>query len=172
MVVQFVTRQHEPDVTVMDFTGQLTWGNSLVEAEYAIKDRIRGGSRKLVLDLTNVNFLDSAGVGMLVVCSSVMQQAGGRLVVAGAAGKVKHVLELTRIDKVIGIYPDLPSACGGFAGQTVLTNLASIPPILAAGLLADKIGVTPVFFLMAVLVAALAAYFAARNQAMPARVRR
>ena len=59
-----------------------------------------------------------------------------------------------------------------FAGQTVLTNLASIPPILAAGLLADMIGVTPVFFLMAVLVAALAAYFAARNQAMPARVRR
>ena len=87
MVVQFVTRQHEPGVTVMNFTGQLTWGNSLVEAEYAIKDRIQGGSRKLVLDLTNVNFLDSAGVGMLVVCSSVMQQAGGRLVVAGAAGR-------------------------------------------------------------------------------------
>jgi MFS family permease len=59
-----------------------------------------------------------------------------------------------------------------FAGQTVLTNLASIPPILAAGLLADIIGVTPVFFFMAILVAVLAAYFAARNQAMPARVRR
>ena len=58
-----------------------------------------------------------------------------------------------------------------FAGQTVLTNLASIPPILAAGLLADVIGVTPVFFFMAVLVAVLAAYFAARNQAMPTRVR-
>ena len=59
-----------------------------------------------------------------------------------------------------------------FAGQTVLTNLASIPPILASGLLADIIGVTPVFFFMAVLVALLAAYFAARNQATPARVRR
>ena len=120
MVVQFVTRQHEPDVTVMGFTGHLTMGNSLVEVEYAIKDRIQGGPRKLVLDLTNVNFLDSAGLGMLVVCSSVMQQAGGRLMVAGAAGKVKQVLELTHIDKVIGIYPDLASACGGFAGRTVL----------------------------------------------------
>src|SRR6266536_4283840 len=120
MVVQFVTRQHEPDVTVMGFTGHLTMGNSLVEVEYAIKDRIQGGPRKLVLDLTNVNFLDSAGVGMLVVCSSVMQQAGGRLMVAGAAGKVKQVLQVTYIDTVIGIYPDLASACGGFAGQTVL----------------------------------------------------
>jgi anti-sigma B factor antagonist len=119
MVVQFVTRQHGPDVTVMDFTGQLTWGNSLVEAEYAIKDRIQGGSRKLVLDFTNVNFLDSAGVGMLVVCSSVMQQAGGRLVLAGVAGKVKQVLEITHINKVIGMYPDLTSACDEFARHTV-----------------------------------------------------
>jgi anti-sigma B factor antagonist len=117
MVVQFVTRQHEPDVTVMEFAGQLTLGNSLVEVEYAIKDRIRGGSRKVILDLANLSFVDSAGVGMLVVCSSAMEQAGGRLAVAGATGKVKQVLEITHIDKVIGMYPDLASACGGLTGQ-------------------------------------------------------
>jgi anti-sigma B factor antagonist len=119
MVVQFVTRQHDPDVTVMDFTGQLTLGNSLVEVEYAIKDRIQGGSRKLVLDLTNLSFLDSAGVGMLVVCSSAMEQAGGRLAVVGAGGKVKQVLEITHINKVIGMYPDLASACDEFTGNIV-----------------------------------------------------
>jgi anti-anti-sigma factor len=117
MVVQFVTRQHAPDVTVMEFTGQLTFGNSLVEVEYAIKDRIRGGSRKLILDLTNLSFLDSAGVGMLVVCSSDMEQKGGKLAVAGAAGKVKQVLEITHINKVIRMYPDLVSACSGLAVQ-------------------------------------------------------
>ncbi len=55
------------------------------------------------------------------------------------------------------------------AAQTVLTNLASIPPILLTGLLADVIGVSPVFFLIAVAGAVLAAYYAARNLAMPAR---
>ena len=118
MVVQFLTRKHQPDVTVMEFTGQLSLGNSLVEVEQAIKDCIRAGCRKLVLDLTNVRFLDSAGVGMLVVCSSTMEQAGGRLAVSGAAGKVGQVLEITHVNKVIGVYPDLAAACGWLAAKS------------------------------------------------------
>lgn len=55
------------------------------------------------------------------------------------------------------------------AGQTVLTNLASIPPILLTGILADIIGVAPVFFLIAVVCGLLALYYAARNLAMPVR---
>jgi len=55
------------------------------------------------------------------------------------------------------------------AAQSVLTNLASIPPVLFTGLLADAFGVTPVFFLVAVTCGALALYFAARNAAMPGR---
>ena len=56
-----------------------------------------------------------------------------------------------------------------FAGQTVLTNIASIPPILLTGILADVIGIAPVFFLVAVAGALLAAYYTARNLAMPVR---
>jgi MFS family permease len=55
------------------------------------------------------------------------------------------------------------------AAQNVLTNLASIPPILLTGLLADAAGVSPVFFLIAIGCAFLAAYYAARNLAMPVR---
>lgn len=56
-----------------------------------------------------------------------------------------------------------------FAGQTVLTNLASIPPILLTGILADVMGMAPVFLLVAVAGATLAAYYTARNLAMPVR---
>ncbi len=55
------------------------------------------------------------------------------------------------------------------AGQTVLTNLASIPPILLAGVMADVVGVAPVFFLIAIVCGCLALYYAARNLAMPFR---
>ena len=57
-----------------------------------------------------------------------------------------------------------------FAAQSVLTNLASIPPVLLTGLLADGIGVTPVFFLIGIGCGALAVFYGARNLAMPARV--
>ena len=56
-----------------------------------------------------------------------------------------------------------------FAAQTVLTNLASIPPILLTGALADIIGVTPVFFFVGLSCALLALFYAARNLAMPPR---
>jgi MFS family permease len=56
-----------------------------------------------------------------------------------------------------------------FAAQTVLTNLASIPPILLTGGLADAFGVEPVFILVSITCAALAAFYASRNLAMPAR---
>jgi MFS family permease len=56
-----------------------------------------------------------------------------------------------------------------FAAQTVLTNLASIPPILLTGLLADIIGVSPVFFFVGVMCCVLAVFYSARNLAMPAR---
>jgi MFS family permease len=59
-----------------------------------------------------------------------------------------------------------------FAGQTVLTNLASIAPILLTGLLADVIGVSPVFFLVAAVCAMLAAYYTAKNLATPVRTAR
>ena len=55
------------------------------------------------------------------------------------------------------------------AAQNVLTNLASIPPILLTGLMADAAGVSPVFFFIAVFAAAAAVFYAARNLAMPAR---
>jgi hypothetical protein len=56
-----------------------------------------------------------------------------------------------------------------FAAQTLLTNLASIPPILLTGLLADVIGVTPVFFFVGMMCGLLAVFYAARNLAMPVR---
>lgn len=57
-----------------------------------------------------------------------------------------------------------------FSAQTVLTNLASIPPVLLTGLFADVAGVEIVFFFVAAGCALLAMYFAARNLAMPSRV--
>jgi anti-sigma B factor antagonist len=115
MVVHFITRQVEPDVTVVELTGQLTLGTALTEVEQAIRQGIQKGSKRLVLELSKLTFLDSSGVGMLVVCSGVMERAGGRLVIAGAGGKVKEVLELTHLDRVTGMYSDLASACAAFA---------------------------------------------------------
>jgi anti-sigma B factor antagonist len=113
---QCAFRQIEPDVTVMDFTGRFTTPEIMVASvERAIKRRIEGGCRKLVLDLTKVDFVDSAGVGMLAVCSGAMEQAGGTIVIVGATGHVKKVLEIVHLERTIRMFSDVASACKALA---------------------------------------------------------
>ena len=112
----FTSRQVEPDVLVVDFTGRVSTPAILVaDVERFIKKQIEGGSRKLVLDFSKVDFLDSSGVGVLVVCSSVMEKAGGRMIIAGAAGYVKEALQMVHLDRVIPLHSDLASACKSLA---------------------------------------------------------
>lgn len=115
MAVQYEIRQVEPDVTVASLTGQLNLGNRLMDFENTIKLRIYEGSRKMVLDLSGLTYIDSAGIGMVATCANVMAKAGGRLVVVSAGGKISHMFEITRLNRVIGVYPDLASACAALS---------------------------------------------------------
>ena len=87
----------------------------MMDFEHTIKQHIEEGSRKMVLDLRGLTFIDSAGVGMVATCANTMSKAGGKLVVVTAGGKVHQMFQLTRLNKVIGVYPDLPSACAALS---------------------------------------------------------
>jgi anti-anti-sigma factor len=133
MVVQYSMHQVEPDILVMELTGQLTLGNRLMEVEHVIKQHIEKGSKKLVLDVTKLTFLDSAGIGMVMVCSGAIQQAGGRMLIVGAEGKVGRVLELTHIHEVIGMHSDLASACAAFDAPAPAAPRQQSPGLGTAG---------------------------------------
>ena len=79
----------------------------------AFKERITksidGKPRKIVLDLTLVEFIDSIGLGVLVAC---FKRAGGRgkLVIVGAQGAVARLFKLTRMDRVFPLYSSVDKA--------------------------------------------------------------
>lgn len=122
MGVDLITRELPPDITAMTLTGRLILGNRLKEIEHAIRQRIQQGARKLVLDFSGLDYIDSSGIGAVVACIAVMQRSGGTLAVVVGDGHVKQFLELTRLDRVARTYPDLPSA------QTALAGPAAPPP--------------------------------------------
>jgi len=126
LVGRFVPRQAEPGVTVVECSGQLTLGNTLSEIEHGIKQLIEQGSKKLVLDLTRVSFIDSAGAGTLAFCGGWMERSGGWLVICGASGKVKQTLELVHLDRVVGMYPDVSSACSAL-GKVAESTAPEVP---------------------------------------------
>jgi anti-sigma B factor antagonist len=115
MAVQYEFRQEAPDVTVASLTGQLNLGNRLMELEHGIKQRIEEGARKMVMDLTGLTYIDSAGLGMVATCAGIMSKAGGRLVVVSAGGKITKMFEITRLNRIIGLFPTLEAACQAFS---------------------------------------------------------
>ena len=115
MAVHYEFRQVEPDITVASLTGQLNLGNRLMEFEHSIKLRIEEGSRKMVLDLRELTFIDSAGLGMVATCAGIMSKSGGKMVVVSAGGKITHMFELTRLNRVIGLFPNFEAALQSFS---------------------------------------------------------
>ena len=100
----------------MTFAGRLIRGNKWNDIEYVIRERIQQGLRNLVLDFSGLKYIDSAGIGFLAVCIGLIEKAGGRVAIAGATGHVKQLLEMTHLNSIVMMHPDLASAHSALAG--------------------------------------------------------
>lgn len=111
------TRLIEPATTVVEIAGRLNLGNSLSYVETAIKKLIADGSRKIVVDIAGLTFIDSAGVGMLISCAGDMDQAGGVFRIAGATGPVAKVFDVVHMNRIADLDPDVETACRRLSGE-------------------------------------------------------
>ncbi|HWF48816.1 MAG TPA: STAS domain-containing protein [Bryobacteraceae bacterium] len=105
------TREVAPDITVVELAGRLLTGTSLRSVEFAIQKLLEAGRRKIVLDLSNVDFLDSSAVGMLIVSSAQTRKLGGRMRIAGARSRVADLFAIVHLDQVADLSPDVATAC-------------------------------------------------------------
>jgi anti-sigma B factor antagonist len=117
MIVEVNVRIIEPDITVCEIEGRLSLGNSLMSLENLIRKTIQNGARKLILDLSKLNFIDSAGIGLLLSSSGLMEQNGGRMLIAGAQGNVAHTFQIVHLERVVSFHPDLNSAVLSFGSS-------------------------------------------------------
>jgi anti-anti-sigma factor len=117
MIPGMKTRQVEPDIDVVELTGTLGLGSTLSWIESDLRRRIREGSRKLILDVTQLRYTDSAGLGMIITINGEIEQAGGRLRIAGANGMVAKSFSISHIDRVLQMDADVDAACKEFGGS-------------------------------------------------------
>ena len=97
----------EPDITGICCAGRFTLGNRLSEMEAHVNSLIHDGVRKLVIDLTQVEFVDSAGLGLIMRAFGELEQAGGQLRVAGANEQVQRLFDITHTGTILKLDPDL-----------------------------------------------------------------
>lgn len=103
-------------VAVAHFAGRLDFGAS-ADARTCFADAVAGGHPKLVVDLGDVQFIDSAGLGALISGMRVSRQAGGDLRIARANEQATTLLSLTSLDQVLTTYASVEEAIDGFSGE-------------------------------------------------------
>jgi anti-sigma B factor antagonist len=105
--------EFEPvDLTTAVFrlTGRMTLGMRLREIESKISGVADHGIHKLILDLSGVEFLDSAGLGLLMILYGNMKVRGGQLRLVAPGAKVRDVLRMTSTDSILPIDTNLAAA--------------------------------------------------------------
>ena len=103
-------RTVEPGITILEISGRLNVGTHLTKTETQISELIHMGSRKLILDFTNLNYIDSASIGMLTGVYKEMLEAGGELRLAGAQGPALRTLQLIHMEKIMPVDADVAAA--------------------------------------------------------------
>lgn len=115
MLLQIDTRRIEPDITVLTLTGKITMGRECQKVEQSVQELLKQNAKKLILDITAVDHIDSTGIGILAYGFGAITRSGGVLKVVGAGGKVLHVLQITRLTSVLPLCDSVDAACKSFA---------------------------------------------------------
>src|SRR5580693_10593801 len=115
MALSLISRKCEPGVTVIELSGHLTLSRESSGIETAVLTALDEGAQRIVIDMSQVGYVDSSGIGVVAYCFGKISQKGAHAAVSGAKGMVMDVFRLTRLDSVIPTFPDVPSACEALA---------------------------------------------------------
>ncbi len=114
MILNVERKKVEPDIAVIEMTGRITMGSDSQKIEWGLSELLKDNQKKVIFDLTEVTFLDSSGIGILMMCHAKLKKAGGSLRIAGARGMVQETLELTSVHKIVRLYPTVAEATQDF----------------------------------------------------------
>ena len=107
-----------PDVTVLHLTGRIAMGRPCQEIESQVEELIRQNKPKLVLDLSEVQRVDSTGFGTIVMCAGKLKKAGGGMRVAGAKGIVNEMAHTSNISRVVPFDASIEEAVAALGQST------------------------------------------------------
>lgn len=105
----FIEVEDDDGVQVVKIEGEIRTEDARKLGE-TFETLLERGDIDLVLDLTGVNYVTSAGLGHIVSVAAVLRRRGGNLGVSGLKGDVRKAFEVTRIDKVVEVCPNVASA--------------------------------------------------------------
>jgi anti-sigma B factor antagonist len=109
-----ITTREVSHVTILDITGRITLGDETGKLRDAIRNLIATDKKKIVLNLAQVDYIDSSGVGELVSSFTTVRNSGGELKLLSLSKKVSDILQVTKLYTVFDIKDDEFTAVKSF----------------------------------------------------------
>jgi anti-sigma B factor antagonist len=114
VILEITKGQLKDGIAVLELRGSIHTGPDCRRVEQEVEVLVRGNQTRAIFDFTGVTHIDSAAIGTVVRCYSKLKIAGGMLRLAGCNGMIDSSLKLTKVDKVIGIFPTASAAAEDF----------------------------------------------------------
>ena len=103
------------DVAIVDLAGRLTLGEGSGALRSAIKDLLAQGRRKILLNLKEVSYIDSSGLGEMISSYASVTNAGGHIKLLNTQNRVRDLLTVTKLFSVFEDFADEATAVKSFA---------------------------------------------------------
>ncbi len=101
-------------VTIVDLSGRITLGEGSVILKDTVRDLVSKGQKRILLNLGDVTYIDSSGIGELVSAYTTVKNQGGELKLLNLTKKVHDLLQITKLYTVFDVKDDEAAAVASF----------------------------------------------------------
>ena len=101
-------------VIVVDVSGRITLGEGCAQLRELIRDQLTKGNKRVLINLADVTYIDSSGIGELVSAYTAVSNQGGQLKLLNLTKKVHDLLQITKLYTVFDIHNDEAKAIASF----------------------------------------------------------
>lgn len=103
------------DVTVIDAVGRITLGEASSTFRDTIRELVSKGEKKLLLNLAEVSYIDSSGIGELVSAYTTVTNQGGQLKLLNLTKRIQDLLQITKLYTVFEVFDNEAAAVRSFS---------------------------------------------------------
>jgi len=119
--IDFSTRQSD-GITIVDLKGRITLGEGSVTLRDTVHDLLSKGQKRILLNLGEVNYIDSSGIGELVSAFTAAKKQGGEVKLLNLSKRVHDLLQITKLYTVFDVKDDEALAVESFSAPRAISE--------------------------------------------------
>jgi len=113
-----ITERRSGSVTVLDLQGNIRLGEGNIELHNILRFLVEKGERRILLNLADVSYIDSSGLGELVAGFATLQKNGGELKILHLTGRVHELMVITKLLTVFEVFDNEQEAINSFQADS------------------------------------------------------